>query len=76
MDGSGSITLCDMQQRVAALAIGASSLRNMVEKGGVAKARDFCSRNVDLKSVGEQSRFADTLNTLTDELAGRLRLLP
>ena len=72
MNSNGSINLCAMQRRVAALAIGPSSLRNMVGPGGVSEARNFCSKNVDLKSVGDRSRFVDTLNRLTDELAGKL----
>jgi len=68
----------ELRERIAGLAIGGSTLRNMTGVGGIKIARNFCSREETLKCVTRQKRFADGLNTLTQLLARELppRKLP
>ena len=60
-----------MRRRVAALAIGASSLRNMVGSSGVEIARGFCE-SIPLDPVSNPEGFSDQLDILTADLARKL----
>jgi hypothetical protein len=61
-----------LMSRVAALAIGGSTLRGMVGAGGVEHARAFCRDEDILRRVGKRSTFAAELDQLTKELAACL----
>ena len=61
-----------LRVRVAALAIGPSTLRNMVGPGGVTAAQNFCSRNAVLTTLSNSRSFSRALNRLTVDLAAAM----
>lgn len=58
-----------MQRRVATVAVGPSTARNMGPKGTIEAARIFLAQNVSLKEVGASGMaFPTVLNDLTRQL--------
>ena len=62
----------DLRKRVAGLAIGPSTLRNMVGPTGIEIARAFCSGENFLRRIRHPNTFVNELDSITEELAAKL----
>src|SRR5205823_11254439 len=65
-----------VRRRVANVAIGASTARNMGEKGTVRRARDFLYNKVAFQDLASMpiEKFAPYLDQITDSLEGEVRV--